>query len=342
MAEAAGRLERAQQVIPRHRIYLYSVLSLIGPVTRSRCCWSPAPLPSRSWAVVPLATSIVTSVLLIARLSQLVRFANRRVEDLDAHALALGEALREQEALQQQLTHRALHDALTGLANRALLRERLEHAADARRPTPAHGLLLLDLDGFKDVNDTLGHPVGDALLVEVGRPAASASVRPATRWSALGGDEFAVLLRGRAGDAGDRASARRSLDALGQPYADRRRGSCASRPASASLLAHAPASRADGCCATPTSRCTRPRRPARTARRLRARAGQRARTSSMRLTPDLRARRRDDELAVHYQPVGRPGHRPGRRGRGAAALAAPRRRGRCRRWTSSRSPSRPA
>ncbi|GGM14118.1 putative bifunctional diguanylate cyclase/phosphodiesterase [Dactylosporangium sucinum] len=191
MAGAAGRPERVQPVIPRRRVYLYSVLALVGPVVAITMLLVESPLPSRWWVVVPLATSVVTSILLIARLSQLVRLTNRRVRELDAHAVALGTALQEQEALRQQLTHRALHDALTGLGNRALLQERLEHAVT--RTASSHGLLLLDLDGFKDVNDTFGHPAGDALLIEVAARLLG-EVSTSDTLVRLGGDEFAVLL----------------------------------------------------------------------------------------------------------------------------------------------------
>ncbi|MEV8517883.1 diguanylate cyclase [Dactylosporangium sp. NPDC051484] len=90
-------------------------------------------------------------------------------------------SLREHQRL---LHEQATHDALTGLPNRALFNERLETAAAA---------ILIDLDDFKAVNDTLGHPVGDGLLVEVGRRL-RAAVRPTDLVARLGGDEFAVLI----------------------------------------------------------------------------------------------------------------------------------------------------
>jgi diguanylate cyclase (GGDEF)-like protein len=133
--------------------------------------------------LLPVALTTCLAILLVVRLVLLAGVAQRRATALDA-------ALQRQETLQRQLEHRALHDALTGLGNRTLLGDRLAH-------TLANGrgghLLLLDLDGFKNVNDTLGHVAGDELLVEVGRrlratvPAADTVVR-------LGGDEFAALL----------------------------------------------------------------------------------------------------------------------------------------------------
>ncbi len=100
------------------------------------------------------------------------------------------------------LRHQAFHDALTGLANRALLHEHLNRAvARARRGSPL-AVLLIDLDGFKQVNDNYGHAAGDYLLVNVAQRLRDA-IRGADTAARLGGDEFAVLLDGMesAGDA---------------------------------------------------------------------------------------------------------------------------------------------
>jgi diguanylate cyclase (GGDEF)-like protein/PAS domain S-box-containing protein len=103
--------------------------------------------------------------------------------------------ITERKQAEDQLVHDALHDALTGLPNRALFMDRLAQAVhrNLRRGKRPFALLYLDLDRFKLVNDSLGHQAGDRLLVEVSRRLLSC-VRPADTAARLGGDEFAVLL----------------------------------------------------------------------------------------------------------------------------------------------------
>lgn len=102
--------------------------------------------------------------------------------------------LNVQRTLAERLTHEAGHDALTGLPNRRFLGARLEHALkESLRNGREVALLLLDLDGFKAVNDRFGHERGDQLLQAVARRL-QATVRPADVVARLGGDEFAVLL----------------------------------------------------------------------------------------------------------------------------------------------------
>ena len=102
----------------------------------------------------------------------------------------------DRDRLEQELRHLALHDPLTGLPNRTLLGDRLEHAMErlARAETPL-SVLLLDVDDFKSINDTLGHAAGDALLVQIAERL-SFSIRPGDTVARLGGDEFAILLEG--------------------------------------------------------------------------------------------------------------------------------------------------
>jgi diguanylate cyclase (GGDEF)-like protein/PAS domain S-box-containing protein len=100
----------------------------------------------------------------------------------------------ERVQLEEELTRQAFHDGLTDLANRALFRDRLDQAlARAQRTGLAMCVLLIDLDGFKQVNDTLGHDAGDRLLQEVGRRFGEV-IRAGDTLARLGGDEFALLL----------------------------------------------------------------------------------------------------------------------------------------------------
>lgn len=102
--------------------------------------------------------------------------------------------ITDRKALEQQLSHQAFHDTLTGMANRALLADRLGQALMRMEREPGSvGLAVLDLDGFKDVNDSLGHQAGDQLLVEVARRL-TAALRIGDTAARLGGDEFALLL----------------------------------------------------------------------------------------------------------------------------------------------------
>jgi diguanylate cyclase (GGDEF)-like protein len=121
---------------------------------------------------------------------------------------------RRLETERARATYGALHDALTGLANRTLLNERFERtlAVDASCGTRS-GLLLIDLDRFKEINDTFGHHYGDELLRQVGERLTSVLSEQDTV-ARLGGDEFAVLLPDAGSVAGARLVARRLLTAL--------------------------------------------------------------------------------------------------------------------------------
>jgi diguanylate cyclase (GGDEF)-like protein len=114
--------------------------------------------------------------------------------------------------------HRALHDTLTGLPNRELLTHRAAKVTAAHAGTgDGAALLLLDLDRFKEVNDTLGHHTGDRVLEEVARRVTGA-VRPADTVARLGGDEFAVLLPDIGDEAGAVAVARRVVESIDHPF----------------------------------------------------------------------------------------------------------------------------
>ena len=125
--------------------------------------------------------------------------------------------ITERKRAEQTLAHQAFHDGLTGLANRALFADRVEQALrhNARRGDTA-AVVFIDLDGFKEVNDALGHQAGDVLLQQVaGR--LQATVRTGDTLARLGGDEFAILVEQITGADEARAAGDRVLAALGGP-----------------------------------------------------------------------------------------------------------------------------
>lgn len=135
-------------------------------------------------------------------------------------ALVMHVSTTRRKAAELELQRRASMDPLTGLANRSLLRTRLEEAM-SRRPGRTTqrgdvGVLFLDLDGFKPVNDTYGHAAGDAILVETAMRLKS-TVRPQDTVARVGGDEF-VVVAPRMTDAGAQSLAARIVAALEVPY----------------------------------------------------------------------------------------------------------------------------
>jgi diguanylate cyclase (GGDEF)-like protein/PAS domain S-box-containing protein len=125
--------------------------------------------------------------------------------------------ISERKSLEAELIHQALHDPLTGLPNRVLLHERLSHALlrGERRRSPV-SVLFLDLDGFKTVNDSLGHTTGDRLLTAVAKRLGTV-IRPPDTVARLGGDEFAVLLDETDAGAASRVAERIGI-ALDEPF----------------------------------------------------------------------------------------------------------------------------
>lgn len=124
----------------------------------------------------------------------------------------------DRKSLEDQLTHQALHDPLTKLANRVLFRDRVEHAIDrnGRKRAPV-AVLFLDLDNFKSVNDSLGHAAGDELLVSV-TERLQACLRTSDTPARLGGDEFAILVEDIADADGAVLIAERIRSVLSEPF----------------------------------------------------------------------------------------------------------------------------
>ncbi|HXW43111.1 MAG TPA: EAL domain-containing protein [Xanthobacteraceae bacterium] len=150
--------------------------------------------------------------------------ATSRIVIRDSHGepnflIAVIEDVTERKKTEQRIAFLAHHDALTGLANRAALTQKIEEAtARQRRRNEPFSVLLLDLDRFKQVNDTLGHPAGDALLIEVATRLKSL-LRETDVLARLGGDEFAVVQAGECDQRGAAgALAERIIEVLRKPF----------------------------------------------------------------------------------------------------------------------------
>ena len=133
--------------------------------------------------------------------------------------IAIFSDITERKRREAIITHRAHHDSLTGLPNRALFTDRLEQALAAahRHESSAIAVMFLDLDRFKLINDTLGHDAGDDLLQEVARRLCE-TVREMDTVARLGGDEFVIMLPEIRNAKNAEAVAQKALDAVGQPY----------------------------------------------------------------------------------------------------------------------------
>jgi diguanylate cyclase (GGDEF)-like protein len=150
------------------------------------------------------------------------RVAGEAYNDEDRRALqtlaVLGRESLQRARLVEEMAHLARHDPLTGLPNRALFQDRVEHAvALQQRESRPLAVLFIDLDGFKGVNDSLGHDTGDQLLVAVA-DRLRGCLRPGDTVARLGGDEFAVLLERISAQQDAREVSERVLEALGAPF----------------------------------------------------------------------------------------------------------------------------
>jgi diguanylate cyclase len=153
------------------------------------------------------ANDYVTTPLDIGLLQVRLGIAERLVAEIE-----------RRKAAEEALQHQSFHDALTGLPNRTLLHDRLRQAIlKAQRTYEPLALLVMDIDRFADINDTLGHHFGDVVLQHFGQRLMEA-LRTSDSVARLGGDEFAILAQS-ADDEGALRVAKRVLDALEQPFA---------------------------------------------------------------------------------------------------------------------------
>ncbi|WP_124393729.1 sensor domain-containing diguanylate cyclase [Rhodococcus wratislaviensis] len=182
-----------------------------------------------SGVCVPIGSDAVWGVLTAHSLRPR-EYTDRDLNFLRSVTAVLSAAIRRIEA-EAALVHQSLHDPLTGLPNRTLVRRRLDEALDAvPRGGPRVALLLVDLDDFKTVNDSLGHAVGDDALIVLARHLRSA-VRPGDTVARLGGDEFVVVCEHVAGAAEAVAIAAR----IAGSFADLNRARSLEWPISASI-----------------------------------------------------------------------------------------------------------
>ena len=173
-------------------------------------------------------TRMIGAITITGTAGAVASFDEEDVQQLEALAAQMSISLQNGQLerslarlteLQQELEHQAFHDPLTGLANRVLFHDRVQHAIEraAREQRPT-AVLFLDLDDFKNINDSLGHAAGDEVLVEVAHRL-RLLLRPADTAARLGGDEFAVLLETISHEADAVNIAERVVEAIAVPIA---------------------------------------------------------------------------------------------------------------------------
>jgi len=222
----------------------------------------------------------------------------------DAHdaVLVAVQDVTHRNALESELRHQAFHDSLTNLANRALFADRVDHAVRRQeRDATAVAVLLLDLDGFKTVNDSLGHTVGDELLVAVAARL-QGCLRPGDTAARLGGDEFAILLEDlEEPDAADRL-AQRIIDVLAPPFSLSGREIFV--PASLGIsLAEGERESADELLRNADAAMYRAKSEGKGCYRLFDPAMHSAAMARLELEGDMRRAIEEREFVVHYQPT---------------------------------------
>jgi len=191
---------------PETRATLSGRLSL--PASHAPLYWLGVPLPSKAGPM---------GALVLQGYTEQVRYTDKDKELLQFVSTQVAAAI-DRRQMHERLQHMAQYDQLTHLPNRQLFLDRLKTAlARARRDDRLLSLLFIDLDRFKDVNDTLGHAMGDLLLQRVAQRLIE-SVRGSDTVARLGGDEFVVLLEGSQAREHATAAAEKILAAFSQPF----------------------------------------------------------------------------------------------------------------------------
>jgi diguanylate cyclase (GGDEF)-like protein len=237
-----GKPVLADMSIPESRAVIEALVATgeLGGVDPESVCWLGVPLVCSDRISGVLAVQSYTpGVTYTARDQELLTFISYQIANglerqraaaalKDSYAVLeqrvaertqeLSEQIAVREQIERRLKHEVLHDSLTGLPNRAYLRDQLTRALDRRRRNPDHrfAVLFMDLNRFKVINDSAGHLVGDALLKEVGMRFASC-VRVPDVVARLGGDEFAILMEDIRGNEDAVRVARRVCEVLEEP-----------------------------------------------------------------------------------------------------------------------------
>jgi diguanylate cyclase (GGDEF)-like protein/PAS domain S-box-containing protein len=230
-ADVLYQSESVQRVFgyPAHALTGRRLTKLVDPESGLRLAQALRQVAGRPYATTVLELTVRHQD---GRLRQAEMTITNLLSDMSVGGLVLNTRdISERKELQDQLVHEAYHDALTQLANRALFRERVSDALRRLGPDGDVTVLFLDLDGFKEVNDSLGHLAGDQLLVQVA-DRLRASVREQDLVARFGGDEFAVLVESAPGGSSGGSSggedeatlvAKRIVAVLEDPFASETR-----------------------------------------------------------------------------------------------------------------------
>ena len=193
----------------------YSILEQVAEQDRARVADAFASCLTAPGSTEPIAFDLLSAD---GSWRHVESVANNLIDDPAVEAIVIiTRDITDRKLFEEELAYRAVHDSLTGLPNRNFLAEALDHALAERRPDEHVGLLLIDLDRFKAVNDTLGHDAGDRVLRAVAQRLQGA-VRSTDTVARLGGDEFAFVLPALATPDEAELVAINILNALRRPF----------------------------------------------------------------------------------------------------------------------------